>query len=208
MNKSQFQQAAGISAEAAARWFPHIDAAMTEFGIAKPEDQAMFIAQVGHESANFCHLVESFNYSVAGLASFVRAGRLTQDQANALGRKPGENALPEERQRAIANLVYQGRYGNTSASDGWNYRGRGLIQVTFKDNYRACSSALKKDCVLAPQLLQQDADAARSAAWFFASHGCLNRCGDVVAVTKIINGGSNGLEERRAGYATAIQALS
>ena len=100
MNQSQFQKAAGISAGLAARWFPHITAAMKEFGITEAIDQAMFIAQVGHESTGFTQLVESFNYSVAGLNSFVRAGRLTQGQANSLGRRQGEPSLPLERQRS------------------------------------------------------------------------------------------------------------
>ncbi len=111
MNQTQFQKAAGISAGLAARWFPHITAAMKEFGITSAIDQAMFIAQVGHESTGFTQLVESFNYSVAGLNSFVRAGRLTQGQANSLGRRQGEPSLPLERQRAIANLVYSKRMG-------------------------------------------------------------------------------------------------
>jgi putative chitinase len=101
MDINQFQKASGLTASAAARWFPHITAAMQEFGIIKTDDQAMFIAQAGHESTGFSSLVESFNYSVAGLADFVRAGRITQAQANALGRRQGEPSLPLERQRAL-----------------------------------------------------------------------------------------------------------
>ncbi len=94
MNQTQFQKAAGISAGLAARWFPHITAAMKEFGITSAIDQAMFIAQCGHESLGFNRVVENFNYSIAGLADFVRYGRLTQDQANSLGRSQWETVLP------------------------------------------------------------------------------------------------------------------
>ncbi|WP_313079106.1 glycoside hydrolase family 19 protein [Atlantibacter sp.] len=207
MKQSQFQLAAGISAGLAARWFPHIDAAMKEFGITAPADQAMFIAQTGHESVSFSRLVESMNYSVAGLANFVRAGRLTQDQANALGRRSYEKALPLERQRAIANLVYSKRLGNKAAGDGWKYRGRGLIQITGQANYTKCGTALKLDLVTSPELLEQDRNAARSAAWFYATSGCLLYSGDLSRITQIINGGHNGIEDRRQRYNRARSAL-
>lgn len=207
MDQSQFQRAAGISAELAARWVRHIDAAMNEFGITAPADQAMFIAQAGHESAGFTQVVESFNYSTGGLAGFIRAKRITPDQASALGRKSYEKALPLERQRAIANLVYNKRNGNTGQNDGWSYRGRGLIQITGKSNYRDCGKALKVDLVATPNLLAQDEYAARSAAWFYATKGCLLYSGDIVRVTQIINGGQNGINDRRERFAKAKAAL-
>ncbi|WP_096200042.1 glycoside hydrolase family 19 protein [Escherichia coli] len=207
MDINQFRRAAGITEQLAARWHPHITAAMKEFGIIDPEHQAMFIAQVGHESGGFMRLQESFNYSVAGLSGFVRAGRITQSQANTLGRKPYEQSLPLERQRAIANLVYSKRLGNNGPGDGWFYRGRGLIQITGLNNYRDCGNGLKVELVSQPELLAQDVYAARSAAWFFASKGCMKYPGDLARVTQIINGGQNGIEDRRARYAAARKAL-
>lgn len=207
MNQTQFQKAAGISAGLAARWYPHITAAMKEFGITSAIDQAMFIAQCGHESLGFNRVVESFNYSIAGLADFVRYGRLTQDQANSLGRSQSEIVLPLERQRAIANIVYSKRLGNNRATDGWVYRGRGLIQTTGLNNYRECGNALKIDLVKQPELLAQDEYAARSAAWFYTSRGCLRYPGDLTRVTQIINGGQNGIDDRKARYLLAKSIL-
>lgn len=208
MDIIQFQKAAGVNQDLATRWHPHIEAAMKEFGISKPEDQAMFIAQAGHESGGFSRLVESFNYSISGLAGFVRAGRLTQDQANTLGRRQGEPSLPLVRQRAIANLVYSKRMGNNGPGDGYNFRGRGLIQITGLTNYRDCGNGLKVDLVTQPELLAQDSYAARSAAWFFATKGCLKYTGDLARVTQIINGGQNGIDDRRMRYLTAKKVLS
>lgn len=207
MTQEQFQQAAGISAELAARWFPHIEATFKEFGITSAVDQAMFIAQFGHESAGFNQVVESFNYSVAGLQStFVK--RLSKDQCAMLGRQRGESVVPLNRQAAIANLVYSGRMGNKAAGDGWKYRGRGIPQITGLDNYCACSAALKADFVLVPELLERDEYAMRAAGWFWSANKCGRYGADVEKVTKIINGGLNGLDDRAARYKRARKALA
>ncbi|EKR1692566.1 TPA_asm: glycoside hydrolase family 19 protein [Salmonella enterica subsp. diarizonae] len=203
MNESQFQQAAGISAELAARWYPHITAAMSEFGITAPLDQAMFIAQTGHESAGFTVLKESFNYSVEALKKTF-GKRLTTYQCEMLGRIDGRQVA---HQPQIANLVYGGRMGNKVAGDGWKYRGRGLIQITGLNNYRDCGNGIKTELVAHPELLAQDTYAARSAAWFFATKGCLKYSGDMVRVTQIINGGQNGIGERRERFEKAKSVL-
>ncbi|AKR76989.1 MULTISPECIES: glycoside hydrolase family 19 protein [Edwardsiella] len=203
MNQDQFQKAAGLSAGLATRWFSHITAAMSEFGIEPPMDQAMFIAQAGHESGGFTRLVENLNYSADGLkATFGKyfSGNTAQQY--------GRTADHPANQKVIANIVYAHRMGNIEENDGWNYRGRGLVQITGHDNYRDCGAGLNVDLLLMPELLEQDKYAARSAAWFFASKGCLRRSGDIKAVTKIINGGTNGLDDRRARYEKARAVLA
>lgn len=204
MNQAQFQKAAGLSAGLAARWYPHIDAAMKEFGITAVNDQAMFIAQLGHESAGFTSLVENFNYSVDGLKKTF-GKRLTPYQCEMLGRVDGKQ---NAHQPQIANLVYGGRMGNIAEGDGWKYRGRGLLQITGRENYTKCGVALKLDLVSTPELLVQERHAARSAAWFFALRGCLLYSGDIMRVTQIINGGQNGLADRKVRYSRAQAALS
>ena len=189
MNQRQFQKAARISAGLAARWFPHIDAAMKEYGITAPLDQAMFIAQMGHESAGFTRVVENLNYAAESLVPTFGSHRITAQQAAALGR----TATQPANQKAIANLVYGREWGkknlgNQVSGDGWKYRGRGL-KVTH------------------PELLEQDVYAARSAAWFYVSHGCLLYSGDVERVTLIINGGRNGLDKRRTLFNLAKSVL-
>lgn len=204
MNQRQFEKAAGVSAGLAARWYPHIDAAMKEFGITAINDQAMFIAQLGHESAGFTSLVENFNYSVDGLKKTF-GKRLTPYQCEMLGRVDGKQTA---HQPQIANLVYGGRMGNIAEGDGWKYRGRGLLQITGRENYTKCGTALKLDLVSTPELLEQERHAARSAAWFFALRGCLLYSGDIVRVTQIINGGQNGLADRQERFSRAKAALA
>lgn len=208
MNQSQFQKAAGQSAELAARWFQPVSDAMKEFGITKPVDQAMFIAQIGHESGGYTTLVESLNYAADRLVPTFGSHRITTQQAAALGR----TATQPANQKAIANLVYGGEWGkknlgNQTAGDGWKYRGRGLKQITGLSNYRSCGLALKLDLVSYPELLERDEYAARSAAWFYVSHGCLLHSGDVERVTLLINGGRNGLDDRRRRYNLAKSVL-
>lgn len=196
MNKTQFISATGITESLADKWLQHVVNAMKEFGIDTPRRQAYFLAQIGTESNGFRAVQESFNYSITGLQIF--GARLTEPQRQQLGRNPGELALSPARQEAIANIVYGGRYGNNLIGDGWKYRGRGLKQVTFKDNYAACGKALGLNLTDNPDLLLQDANAARSAGWFWKANGCnaFADAGDINGLTKRINGGFNGLQDR------------
>lgn len=191
----QFKRAADIPLALAVKWYPHVATTFQEFGIDGPDAWSMFIAQVAHESNGFSQVSESFNYSVDGLrATFGK--RITFSQSSRLGRQPGERSVPLARQMEIANLVYGGRYGN-DAAEGWEFRGRGLKQVTFKDNYRACGAVLRIDLVAEPDLLLQDKWAALSAGWFWSANGLSQYATDIVRATKIINGGANGLSERK-----------
>lgn len=208
MNQADFQQAACISSALAARWFPHIDAAMAKYGITNPLDQAMFIAQMGNESGGFMKLVESLDYASTALVGVFGSHRITQQQADQYGRTGSHPA----NQEALANILYGGEWGkknlgNTEPGDGWRFRGHGLKQITGRANHLKCGEALGLDFITNPELLLQDDNAAMSGGWFFASHGCLKHTGDVVTVTKLINGGSIGLRDREARYEKAKSVL-
>ncbi|KGT86319.1 endolysin [Erwinia typographi] len=202
MNKSQFANASGLNDVLATRWFSHIKQALHEFSITDTVAQAMFIAQVGHESAGFSVAVESLNYSAAGLLS-VFGKYFTEVSAQIYGRTADHPAD----QKGIANIVYANRMGNTSPDDGWNYRGRGLIQLTGRYNYTDCGNALGDDLVNNPDLLAEDKDAARSAAWYWHARGCDSVAADIKAVTRLINGGLNGLSDRQQRFDRAKAIL-
>ena len=112
----------------------------------------------------------------------------------------------------LASRVYASRMGNgdESSGDGYRYRGRGLIQLTGRDNYRLAASALHLPLLDQPELLTKPEHAARSAAWFWFSHGCnaLADAGNFMAITKKINGGTNGYTDRCRYWARAKQALN
>lgn len=211
MDKLTFQRAAGLTSDSADRWHAVVSEALFEFGIVAPQRVAAWIAQVGTESGGFARLQESFDYSVDGLRG-VFGARMPLALAGVLGRQPGERSVPADRQARIASIVYAKRYGNGEAAtgDGWRYRGRGLKQVTFADNYRECGHALGVDLVSRPDLLAADDRlAARSAAWFWYANGCnqLADLGDIEQLTRRINGGLNGLDDRRRRWALAKQFI-
>lgn len=163
----------------------YIDAlnrAMNEFEISTTNRQAAFLANVAHESAELSRALENLNYSANGLL-LVFGRYFDKESANAYARQP----------ERIANHVYANRNGNgdEASGDGWKYRGRGLIQITGRDNYRACGDALGMDLVAIPELLADPAHASDSAAWFFRSNGCneLADADDFQGVCGIINCG-------------------
>lgn len=209
MDVSKFQAATGVTRVLAERWAPVLTETMHNYGIIKPAAQADFLAQLGTESGGFRRTVESMNYTAAGLMATFPRSRITAEQCQALGRKPSEDTVPLERQRKIANLVYGNRYGNTRPDDGWTYRGRGLKQVTFLANYIACGAALGLDLLHHPELLEVDQHAADSAGWFWSANnlGRFVDSGDFVGMTKVINGGTNGLDDRLARRVVARRAL-
>ena len=110
-----------------------------------------------------------------------------------------------------SGAAYEGRkdLGNVQPGDGVRFRGRGLIQVTGRTNYAACGKALGLDLLAQPALLEQTVNACRSAGWFWQSRGlnALADAGDQVAVTRRINGGTNGLAERLAFFKVAQRVL-
>jgi putative chitinase len=174
--------------------------AMARFKIDTRLRVAAFLAQVGHESGQLRTLVENLNYSVEGLIR-TWPKRFSLLTATAAARKPEH----------IANIVYASRLGNGPAvtGDGWKYRGRGCFQVTGWVNYQACGSALNLDLLTKPELLEQPAYAALSAAWFWSSNGLseLADAGHFEAITRKVNGGLNGQADRLAIYERALKVL-
>jgi len=183
------------------KYIDFLDEGMTRFEINTPNRIAAFIAQLAHESGDFRHTEENLNYSWAGLRK-TWPGKFTTDAI----------AEPYHRQpERIANVVYAGRYGNgdEASGDGWKYRGRGLIQLTFHDNYAAYSKAITEPSIIsAPEQVAQPRHAALSACWFWQSHGLnpIADAGDQASFNQIsfkINGGWNGKEDRLENWAEA-----
>ena len=178
---------------------PVLNTAMNRFQIVGLRRVASFIAQVGHESGQLTHLVENLNYSVDALRK-TWPSRFDAGLASAVARKPEQ----------IANIAYGNRMGNTATGDGWRYRGRGLIQITGKNNYRACGEAICLDLITQPELLEKPQHACMSAAWFWATSGLntLADAGKFEDITQRINGGQNGAADRQALYGHALKVLA
>lgn len=187
------------ASQVAGIFVPVLNAAMNRYQIVGVRRLAAFIAQVGHESGQLARLVENLNYSADALR-MTWPSRFDVELATAAARKP----------ELIANIAYGNRMGNTAPSDGWKYRGRGLIQITGKNNYRACSEALGLDLIAQPELLEKPRHACMSAAWYWATSGlnALAEAGKFEAITQRINGGQNGAADRQALYVKALKVLA
>jgi putative chitinase len=194
---------------AAERFHGPLSSAVVNGDLCTPKRLSAFLAQVAHESAEFMRLVENLNYSAQGLAN-TWPRRYAVDP-HARMREPNELARRLDRNpEAIANNVYASRLGNGDehSGDGWRFRGRGLIQITGRANYLryACTAFPRPEQLLDhPELLEQPLHAAQSAAWFWRAHGCnaLADDGDFEGITRVINGGLNGLADRREWHAKA-----
>jgi putative chitinase len=189
-----------LNHEKAQSLIPALNLATREAEINTPLRQAAFIAQVAHESQGFSCFVENLNYSAERLIE-VFGKYFDPDEAQEYARQPEK----------IANRVYANRLGNgdEDSGDGWRYRGRGFIQVTGKENYREAGKFLKQDLVGKPELAEGLEVGARIAAWYWTSRD-LNPYADrgqFDTITKRINGGLNGLNERRAYYMKAKAVL-
>jgi putative chitinase len=209
--------AAGVNRELAERWLPHVQVALERFGITTKRQVAGWIAQCAHESAGFKTLTENLNYSADTMAVVwpTRFAVLGPDKkpVKVKGKnQPNKFALALHRKpELIANTVYANRManGNIESGDGWRYRGRGLKQLTGKDNYTRCGQGLGMDLVANPDLLLSPEGASMSAAWFWSVNKCgpIADSGDFVALTKKINGGTIGLEDRQRRY-NAVMAVA
>lgn len=192
-------------------WFIPMLATFERFDISTPERQAGFIGQCQHESGNFKKVRENLNYSAKALRSMFGKHRITDDECELYGRTDDHAAD----KAMIANTIYGGKWGaenlgNTEPTDGWNYSGRGVIQLTGRANYQKLSDAVGVDFIGSPHLLEQPEYAILSAGWFWDSRG-LNKYADErdwLTLTKRINGGTIGLEDRVAHIEQALQILN
>ena len=167
----------------------------------KPNRIAAFIAQIAHESGGFTTTRENLNYSAKGLMTTFKKYFPTEELAKQYERKPEK----------IANRVYANRMsnGDEASGDGWKYRGRGLIQLTGKDNYSRFARAIDKTLDETIAYLETPNGAVASAGWFWDVNKLNIYCdkNDFVGLTKRINGGTIGLADRKHHYDLVLQLL-
>jgi len=174
-------------------WVPLLNETFDKFDINTPHRVAAFLAQAAFESYEFTRLVENMRYSAERMIAVWPTRFKTLSLA-----MPYENN-PQK----LANCVYANRMGNgdESSNDGWRFRGRGIFHLTGRDNYRSAGCVLGLELSMEPSLVETPEVAAFTAGWFWESKG-LNELADYnddmhfIKITKIINGGINGLSER------------
>jgi len=182
------------------KWLEPLLETFEKYDISTPKRQACFIGQAMHESGGFKNLVENLNYSATGLMRTWPSRFPDLDVAD----KYAHNA------EKIANKVYSGRMGNTEEGDGFAYRGRGIFQLTGKENYKNCSDGIGVDLIAHPELLQEPKCASLSAGWYWNKRN-LNQYADIMDIetmTKKINGGTIGLEDRKAKINKVLDILA
>jgi putative chitinase len=182
-------------------WYNALVDSMPEDMIENPNRIAGFLAQTSHESGKYKFLIENLNYSDKGL---LKTFPKYFNESNVMdyARKP----------EAIANRVYANRMGNgdEASGDGWRYCGRGLIQLTGKNNYQAFANSEQMNIEEVPDYLITYVGAVRSALWFWNKNNLNDTAdaGDLVMMTKKINGGTHGLAERTAEYKRILEIYS
>jgi len=181
------------------KWLAPLEETFAKYDISTPIRQACFMGQCAHESGNFKTLQENLNYSAEGLMKTWPSRFATKEIADQYARQPAK----------IAGKVYNGRLGNTSEEEASMYLGRGLIQLTGRENYANCGTALGIDLIGNPNLLIEPKYAALSAGWFWNKKGLngLADTSDFETMTKRINGGLIGLEDRKVKIAKALTVL-
>jgi putative chitinase len=196
----QFRAITGCNQAAAIKYIEFFKGACKAFDITTPTRLAMFGAQLGHESASLSRVIENLNYSKVGLLKTF-SKYFNETTAGAYAHKP----------QAIANIVYANRMGNgnEASGEGWKYRGRGFIQLTGKNNYKAAGEYFGVDFVGNPDLVLEPVWCCLVSAWFWYTNNLNNLADkkDVLPVTKKINGGTHGLQDRTDRFKTAVAAL-
>lgn len=198
MTPEQFKRCFPNNKEAK-MWTKELNTLLPQYEINSSSRLSAFLAQCGHESNGFTILNENLNYSIQGLL-VIWPGKFSPEAATRYSRQPEK----------IANRVYANRMGNGSeeSGDGWKYRGRGLIQLTGKNNYTAFAKAigLKQEEVI--PYLNTKAGALESACWYWTVNklNAIADTGDIRKMTKIINGGLHGIADREARY-TQIKSI-
>lgn len=183
------------------QWHKALSQLLPDYEINTPKRIASFVAQCAHESGSFVFLTENLNYKAESLLKVFPKYFKDMGTAKAYEKQPEK----------IANKIYADRMGNgnEASGDGWRYRGRGLIQLTGKTNYTWFAASLEISPEEAAEYTQTFEGAAQSACWFWETNK-LNQfadSGDIVTMTKRINGGTIGLDDRIKHYEHALHVL-